>query len=71
MKRYSLSFAQSIEHKPDYPDRTAKRTSGWDVAYQVWPSRGAMAKSIRMQQSRAPRSDDWRAVVRLTDTEGY
>lgn len=71
MKRYSMPFARSIEHKPDHPDRTAKKTSGWDIVFQVWPNRQSMARSIRMQEKGAPRSDHWRAVVRLGDGEGY
>ncbi len=38
---------------------------------QVWSNRAAMAKSCRMQQSRAPRPDDWRPVVPLSPGEGY
>lgn len=71
MKRYTLSFAASIEHKPEHPERTAKRTSGWDVAYQVWPNRKAMARSIRMQQRGPHRADHWRAVQPLGDIEGH
>ena len=75
MKRYKLSFGQAIEYVHEAPDRTAQKSSAsgldGDVRFQVWPSRGAMARSIRMQQSRAPRSDDWRPLIPLTDGEGY
>jgi hypothetical protein len=60
MKQYTMSFADSIKHVPDHPDRTAHRTISWDVTYQVWPSRPAMLKTIEMQARRAPRQDDWR-----------
>lgn len=49
MKRYSLSFADSITHVPEYPYRTAKRSFGWDIVYQVWSNRASMLKSISMQ----------------------
>jgi hypothetical protein len=71
MKRYTMSFADSIEHKPANPERTARKTSGWDITFQEWPNRKAMARSIRMQEKAPPRSDHWRAVQRLSDTEGY
>lgn len=45
--------------------------SHWDVTFQTWPNRASMAKSIRMQQQREYRNDDWRALVPLTDIEGY
>lgn len=60
MKRYTMSFADSIKHVPEYPERTAQRSFSWDVMFQVWPSRAAMLKTIEMQGRRAPRSDDWR-----------
>jgi len=68
VKRYVLSFADSITHKPAAPDRTAKRNCGgdgslnFDVEYQVWPSRGAMLKTIELQ-ARGERSRfNWKAV---------
>lgn len=60
MKTYTLSFAQSIAHKPEHPERTAMKSLEWDVRYQVWPSRAAMLKTVEMQGKRAPRRDDWR-----------
>jgi hypothetical protein len=74
VKRYSLSFAESTAHKPASPERTARKSGNglnFDVTFQVWPSRVAMARSIRMQQKGAPRSDHWRACVPLADGEGY
>ena len=61
MKTYVLSFADSIKHVPEYPERTARKSLAWDVRYQVWTSRAAMLKTIEMQGRRASRSDDWRA----------
>ncbi len=42
-----------------------------DYTIQIWTNRPAMARSIRMQEKRAGRADDWRAVVKLTDGEGF
>jgi hypothetical protein len=72
--KYILSGAEALTHRPKHPERTARRAhSGldFDVTFQVWPNRKAMAKSIRMQQAREPHPSDWRAVVPLTDGEGY
>ena len=71
MKRYSMSFAASTEHKPEHPERTAKRALEWDTEFQVWPNRASMARSIRMQQRGEPHRSHWRACVTLTDGEGY
>lgn len=72
MKRYVLTGAQSLTHTPNHPERTARRSlKSFDVQYQEWPNRSAMARSIRMQQSRESRYDDWRAVQPLRETEGY
>lgn len=60
LKRYTLSFAASVDHVPDHPERTARRSISWDVEYQVWPSRAAMIASIRMQEKRAPHRTDWK-----------
>jgi hypothetical protein len=32
MKTYVLSFADSIKHVPEHPERTAMRPLEWDVA---------------------------------------
>lgn len=63
MKKYILSFADSLKHTPEYPERTAKRSLSWDVEFQVWPNRAAMLKTIEMQSKRAPHRSDWKAVV--------
>lgn len=64
MKTYRLSFAQSVSHVPEHPERTASRNMNgleFDVIYQVWPSRAAMLKTIQMQGKREHRQTDWRA----------
>jgi hypothetical protein len=75
MKRYTMSFAATLEHKPAAPERTAKRSArgalNLDVVFQVWPNRPSMARTIRMQERRERRPDDWRACVPLRETEGY
>ena len=75
MKRYTLSAAAAFEHKPEHPDRTARRwmSSGlnFDVVFQVWPNRASMARTIRMQELGIPHAGHWRACVALTPGEGY
>lgn len=61
MRTYVLSFADSIKHVPEHPERTARKSLQWDVKYQVWTSRAAMLKTIEMQSRGAPRADHWRA----------
>jgi hypothetical protein len=72
MKRYTLSFADSVGHIPEYPERTCQRSPGWDVQYQVWPSAGAMETTLRMQ-GKAPPSRfhwvPWRAPMRAAAPE--
>lgn len=70
-KTYTLTFAQSINHAHPAPERTAFKCIGHDNHYRVWPNRESLAKSIRMQQRRAARQDDWRPVVKLADSEGW
>ena len=73
-KQVKMPFGRTLDYKPPHPDRTARKSLPGhfgEVVFQTWPSRAAMARSIRMQQSRAPKSDDWKAVVKLTDIEGY
>lgn len=55
MKKITMSFGASLEYKPEHPERTARKSPGYDVTFQTWPSRTAMAKSIRMQESREPK----------------
>lgn len=71
MKTYTLSFAQSLNYAHPAPERTAFKSVGFDKVYQVWPNRESMAKSIRMQERRAPHPADWKAIVPLTDGEGH
>lgn len=74
MKRYSMIFGRSIGHVPEHPERTARKTTGSlgeTITFQVWPNRASMAKTIRMQEKRESRSDDWRACQPLGTTEGY
>ena len=75
MKRYTLSGASALHHTPEHPERTASRSASgflnFDRIYQVWPNRPSMARTIRMQQNREHRQDDWRACVPLRETEGY
>lgn len=71
MKTYTLSMGASHNYQHPAPERTAFKAVGWDYTYQIWSNRESMAKSIRMQQRRAPRSSDWRAIVPLGDGEGY
>lgn len=52
MKRYALSFADSLSHVPEHPERTARKSGtgmNFDVQYQVWTNRPAMLKSIEIQ----------------------
>ena len=41
------------------------------MTFREWPSRGAMAVTIRIQQSRESRSDDWKPCIPLMDAEGH
>ena len=73
MKKYSMPFGRTIGYQHDAPERTARRSGksfDSDVQFQVWPNRPSMARSIRMQES-AGSMDQWRAIVPLTDGEGY
>ena len=73
-KRVTMSFADSLSYKPDYPERTARMSMagiGGTIVFQTWPSRTAMARTIRMQQKGEPRATHWQACQKLTDTEGY
>ena len=67
MKTYTLSWAQQSNYKHPHPERTAKKAGrglGADDTFQVWNSASAMLMSIRMQESRASTSYDWRPVER-------
>ena len=74
MKRYTMSACAANEHKPEHPERTGRKNArgfNFDVTFQVWPNRASLVKTIRMQEKREPRQDDWRACVKLRETEGY
>lgn len=61
MKRYHMSFAASLIHVPECPERTAQRElQSFDIEFQVWPSRAAMLQTITMQRRAAPRPNHWR-----------
>ena len=61
MKRYVLTFAASLEHKPEHPERTAKKElPDFDTMYQVWPNQAARDKTIQLQQQREHHYSDWR-----------
>lgn len=74
MKKYTLTAAEAFNHTPEHPERTARKYIGLfaeTAVFQVWPNRPSMAKTIRMQQKREHRSDDWNPCVPLTIAEGY
>ena len=73
MKTNSAPFGRCGELKHEHPERTARRQISIfsDVEFKVWPARGPMARTIRMQQKRESRASDWRPLVPLTDGEGY
>ena len=75
MKRYVLSWAAAQVHKPEYPERTARRNTArgamdFDVAFQVWPNRASMLTTIHMQE-RADTHNRWRPVIREYSDEVY
>ena len=69
VKKCTMSFANSLTYKPEHPERTARRSLLDDVTFQEWPSRKAMAISIRMQESGPISRYNWKAVIPLTDGE--
>jgi hypothetical protein len=75
MRKYTLSGADSFTHVPEHPERTAHKAAyghlNFDRVYQVWPNRASLARTIRMQERREPRQDDWRPCVKLGLSEGY
>jgi hypothetical protein len=74
MKTYTLTGAQAFTHVPEHPERTARQSGrgmNFDVTFKVWPARSALVRTIRMQEKRELRQDDWHACVKLTDGEGY
>ena len=74
MKKYSLPAGRAQDYPHPAPERTAQKAARGifdEDIYQVWSNRAAMAKSVRMQERRAPRFDDWRPLVPLEIPEGY
>lgn len=74
MKTYTLTFAQSVGFTHPHPERTARQAHGGfnlDFTFKVWPSRAALAKSIRMQQMREAHFNDWQPIIPLSAGEGY
>lgn len=69
MKR--LSFADSLNFKPENPKLWAKQNLEWDVIFKQWSNRESLAKYIRKQEKSAPHRLDWIPVIALTDGEGY
>lgn len=74
-RTYAVPLARLRETLDAIPaperERSAYKAVGWDFTIQTWPSRAAMARSIRMQQRGAHRPDHWKAAVALGETEGY
>ena len=68
MKTYTLSGADAAAHRPDHPERTARRYYGgmnFDVTFKVWPSRAALTKTVELQARRESRTGDWRPCIAL------
>ena len=53
------------------PEQWGMQCIDWDYTLKQWPSREGLARTIRMQPKRARNSRDWKAVVALSDGEGY
>ena len=77
MKKKHLPFGRMGEYLATLSDEERQRTAikagqriGDDDTAQTWTNRKAMAVTIRIQERSAP-SSKWRAVVKLTDGEGY
>jgi hypothetical protein len=78
MKKYSMVNARYHEAMASGSFPNAEKTAfrmgsgmDFDLYFQVWPNRASMARSIRMQQSRASNPMDWKPVIKLSDGEGY
>lgn len=67
MRTYRAAVGRQSEVTHPHPERTAYRAVGWDLEYKVWPSRGAMVTTLRMQARSAPRAGDWRPLVHALD----
>ncbi len=74
METYTSSLGRLNEVKHKYPERTAMKVGVGmfaDYTFKIFPNRQSMAKCIRMQQKREYHQGDWRAIIPLTDGEGY
>lgn len=74
MRTVLMSFGRALDHKPANPERTAFRSGNGfasPMTFREWTSRGAMATTIRMQQARESRLDDWKPCIPLMDVEGH
>lgn len=63
MKNYTMSFRESLTHKPDHPDRTAYRNNSgmnFDITFRVFPNRASMLKCIELQRQREHHPTDWK-----------
>lgn len=62
-KTYTMSFADSINHVPANPERTAiLKTSGFDVTFVVFPSTAALEKELAKDENNSyttPRYRKW------------
>ena len=65
MKTYRLTYAASLAHAPEHPERTGYRAAGtgmeFDLIFRVWPNRASLLKTLELQSKRELRWDDWRA----------
>lgn len=67
MKQYTLTWAEQANYKHPHPERTARKTGrglSCNDTFQIWNSASAMLVSVRMQESRASTSYDWRPIDR-------
>jgi len=68
MKDIRMSFAQSREYKPLNPERTAYRSVGgfmeFDVIFKEFPNRQSMLKTIELQRKREFQNTDWKACIK-------
>jgi hypothetical protein len=76
MKHYSMSGAAAFNFKHDHPERTTGRgcpgTMNFDVFFEIWPTRKAMARAIRKQEDdMVCGSAKLHPVVKLSDGEGF
>ncbi len=67
-RTYRASFADVVtkQVKHEHPERTSYRVSSdiaGDYTFKVWSSRESMLLAIRMQEKRAPRSNDWKTLI--------